>query len=498
MGNVFLNGLADATNYGLTENGAVKHLSTRNLLLDMFALGGAYRTRSDADVILLFKNALETDETYALKCLFYLRDARGGQGERRFFRACMRWLATERPEAAKRNMNLISEYGRWDDLYCFIDTPLQEDALEIIKNQLVIDLESVKQDNTAVSLLGKWLKSCNTSSKESRYLGNITREYLGLTQKQYRQTLSLLRTRINIVEKLMSENRWDEIEFDKIPSKAGLIYKNAFARRDIIKEKYAQFAKDTTTKVNAGTLYPYEVVQKATTQMFIHEGFHGSDVDRAMVNKYWDNLKDYLEGGEFNGLAVVDTSGSMRGTPLDVAISLGMYCAEKANGPFHGHYISFASRPQLIKVEGVDFVDKVYRIYKTNLIDNTNIEAVFKLLLDTAIENKCEQEDLPQNILIISDMEFDCGTSMYNYSEDKISTLMENIAEEWELNGYKLPHLIYWNVDARTNNIAQLGNGPISFVSGMSPSIFQTIISGKTGVDLMYETLNAERYNAIK
>ena len=498
MGNVFLNGLADATNYGLTENGAVKHLSTRNLLLDMFALGGAYRTRSDADVILLFKNALETDETYALKCLFYLRDARGGQGERRFFRVCMRWLATERPEAAKRNMNLISEYGRWDDLYCFIDTPLQEDALEIIKNQLVIDLESVKQDNTAVSLLGKWLKSCNTSSKESRYLGNITREYLGLTQKQYRQTLSLLRTRINIVEKLMSENRWDEIEFDKIPSKAGLIYKNAFARRDIIKEKYAQFAKDTTTKVNAGTLYPYEVVQKATTQMFIHEGFHGSDVDRAMVNKYWDNLKDYLEGGEFNGLAVVDTSGSMRGTPLDVAISLGMYCAEKANGPFHGHYISFASRPQLIKVEGVDFVDKVYRIYKTNLIDNTNIEAVFKLLLDTAIENKCKQEDLPQNILIISDMEFDCGTCMYGYSENKISTLMEDIAKEWELHGYKLPHLIYWNVDARSNNIAQLGNGPISFVSGMSPSIFQTIISGKTGVDLMYETLNAERYNAIK
>lgn len=498
MGNVFLNGLVDATNYGLTENGAVKHLSTRNLLLDMFALGGAYRTRSDADVILLFKNALETDETYALKCLFYLRDARGGQGERRFFRVCMRWLATERPEAAKRNMNLISEYGRWDDLYCFIDTPLQEDALEIIKNQLVIDLESVKQDNTAVSLLGKWLKSCNTSSKESRYLGNITREYLGLTQKQYRQTLSLLRTRINIVEKLMSENRWDEIEFDKIPSKAGLIYKNAFARRDIIKEKYAQFAKDTTTKVNAGTLYPYEVVQKATTQMFIHEGFHGSDVDRAMVNKYWDNLKDYLEGGEFNGLAVVDTSGSMRGTPLDVAISLGMYCAEKANGPFHGHYISFASRPQLIKVEGVDFVDKVYRIYKTNLIDNTNIKAVFKLLLDTAIENKCKQEDLPQNILIISDMEFDCGTCMYGYSENKISTLMEDIAKEWELHGYKLPHLIYWNVNARTNNIAQLGNGPISFVSGMSPSIFQTIMSGKTGVDLMYETLNAERYNAIK
>lgn len=499
MSNVFMNGLKNATNFGYTENGAVKHNTTTSDLLDMFAMGGAYRSRSDEDVILLFKNALAEDEVYALKCLFYLRDVRGGQGERRFFRVCMKWLATEHPEAARRNMNFISEYGRWDDLYCFIDTPLEEDALLVIKEQLGKDLVSVQVPNIAVSLLGKWLKSCNASSKETKRLGNITRKYLGMTQKQYRKTLAVLRSRINIVEKLMSENRWDEIEFDKIPSKAGLIYKNAFARRDVIKAKYEAFAKDTSTKVNAGTLYPYEVVEKTIRRVDWCGKYHGSDTDRAMLNKYWDNLTDYFNEQPFNGIAVVDTSGSMCGTPINVAISLGMYCAEKANGPFADHYISFASRPQLIKVEGTDFVDKVARIYGTNLVDNTNIEAVFDLLLNTAIKNNCSQEDLPQNVIVISDMEFDYARGCYSgTSSAERLTLMEKIAEKWAQHGYKLPHMIYWNVNARSNNIAQLGNGPISFVSGMSPSIFQTILSGKSGKDLMYEALDAERYNAIK
>ena len=238
-----------------------------------------------------------------------------------------------------------------------------------------------------------------------------------MNHKQYRKTLSILRERINVLERLMSENRWDEIEFDKIPSKAGLKYKNAFARRDIIKAKYEAFAKDATTKVNAKALYPYEVVDQAIKCGRISNGwsiryrdYDPEDVDRLMVNKYWDNLADYFNGATFNGIAVVDTSGSMtRGdaaAPINVAISLGMYCAEKAKGPFANHYISFASRPQLIETKGVDFVDKVQRIYRTNLVDDTNIEAVFDLLLDTAIKNHCTQDDLPQNVIIISDMEF--------------------------------------------------------------------------------------------
>lgn len=509
--NALLNGMKNTANYTLTENGGVTHKTTRSDLLDMFAMGAAMRNRSDSDVILMFRKAFAENPVYALKCLFYIRDVRGGQGERRFFRVIMKDLAMHEVDAARRNLQYVPEFGRWDDLYTFIGTPLQNDALQIMKDQLVLDMEC-----KTPSLLAKWLKSENTSSAESRRLGNVTRTFLGMNHKQYRKTLSILRERINVLERLMSENRWDEIEFDKIPSKAGLKYKNAFARRDIIKAKYEAFAKDTTTKVNAKTLYPYECVAEAIKVMggrrsgwgyYHYEEPTLDNVDRLMVNKYWDNLADYFNGATFNGLAVVDTSGSMTGSeasaPINVAISLGLYCAEKAKGPFANHYISFASRPQLIETDGVDFCDKVQRIYRTNLVDDTNIEAVFDLLLDTAIRNRCTQDDLPQNIIIISDMEFNMAVgggwrSRSHINTGNVETVLEGKTREWAARGYQMPHLIFWNVDARQNNIPMLGNGPISFVSGMSPTIFETIMSGKTGYDLMMDKLDSERYACIQ
>lgn len=511
--NRFMNGLVDNSNFTLTENGGVTHKTTKSDLLDMFAMGAAMRKRSDEDVILMFRKAYAENPVYALKCLFYIRDVRGGQGERRFFRVVMRDLAKQDTAAVVRNMRHIPEFGRWDDLYVFEGTPAEADAFALIKEQLNLDVTC-----KAPSLLAKWLKSENTSSRESRRLANITREYLGMTHKQYRKTLAILRERINVLERLMSEGRWDEIEFDKIPSRAGMIYKNAFARHDLERAKseknvqtYADFAKDSTTKVNAKALYPYECVAEAMKLFRTGSYWTMRDLpkldstDRLMVNKYWDNLADYFNGATFNGLAVVDTSGSMCGSeasaPINVAISLGLYCAEKANGPFAGHYVSFASRPQLIATEGVDFVDKVQRIYKTNLVDNTNIEATFDLLLDTALKTKCSQDDLPQNIIVISDMEFDSATSGWrsssNINSRNAETVLEGIARKWAQYGYQMPHLIFWNVQARQNNIPMLGNGPISYVSGFSPSIFETIMSGKTGYELMMEKLNSERYAVI-
>ena len=265
--NTFMNGLKEDNNYTLTENGALTHKTTNSALLDLFAMGAAYRNRSDEDCILLFKKAYKEDPKYALKCLFYIADCRGGQGERRFFRVCAKWLASHDPEAMRRNLIHIPTYRRWDDLYCFVGTPLEEDALAMIRHQLALDVES-----KTPSLLAKWLPSENTSSSKTVKLARITRKYLGWTPRIYRKTLSVLRTRINVLEKLMSEGRWDEIEFDKIPSKAGLKYKNAFARHDIERMKaekavqsYADFAKDTTTKVNAKALYHMKLLTKQFT-----------------------------------------------------------------------------------------------------------------------------------------------------------------------------------------------------------------------------------------
>ena len=516
MGNTFMNGLIDNTNFTYTENGGIIHKTTKSDLLDMFAMGAAYRNRSDEDVILLFKNAFEENPVYALKCLFYIRDIRGGQGERRFFRVCMTWLANNHTEAARRNLQHVAEYGRWDDLYVFVGTKLECEALQVIRGQLALDVQC-----KTPSLLAKWLKSENTSSRESQRLAKITRQYLNMTPRQYRKTLSILRKRINVLERLMSENRWDEIEFDKIPSRAGMIYKNAFARHDLERAKnenvqtYAEFARDTTKTVNAKALYPYECVSEAVNLM-IPRGWWGydrvnvdeNDVNRLMINKYWDNLTDYFQNSTFNGIAVVDTSGSMTGreasAPINVAISLGLYCAEKNSGPFADHYISFSSRPQLIRTKGVDFCDKVARIYETNLCENTNIEATFDLLLDVATDPRTKREDIPQNVIVISDMEFDSATSNYwggsrsNINSHNCETVMEGIARKWAQYGLELPHLIFWNVDARQNNIPMLGQGRVSFVSGFSPSIFETIMSGKTGYDLMMEKLNSERYEVIR
>lgn len=507
--NTFMDQLKNDTNYKYTENGALAHRTTNSAVYDMFAMGAAYRSRSDEDVILLFKNAFEENAELALKCLFYIRDCRGGQGERRFFRVCIKWLAENHPNRIQNLVQYLPEYGRYDDLFELFDTELEKQVIDIIRVQLTEDMASQKN---GISLIAKWLPSENASNARTILRAKKIRNELGITAKTYRKMLSKLREKIKVLEKLMSANRWDEIEFDKIPSRAGLIYKNAFARRDIIAKKYETFAKDKNTKVNAKVLYPYEVVNKALA------GFNGyseksnlSDIDRAMINKYWENLPDYLNGADCSMMCVVDTSGSMtRGdaaAPINVAISLGLYCAERMSGPFANHYISFASRPQLIKTEGIDFVDKVKRIYKTNLVDNTDLEAVFDLLLNTALKRKVKESDIPKTIVVISDMEIDRGTrdwvwydhrSKTNvWNQDSAATEMEKIRQKWARFGLTLPKLVYWNVDARNSTI--LDNGPdVTFVSGMSPTIFTQVLTGKTGWELCLETICSKRYEVIK
>lgn len=422
------------------------------------------------------------------------------QGERRFFHVVIRWLATKHTDAMRRNMKFIPIMGRWDDFYVFVGTPLEKDAFNLMYHQLALDVSC-----KTPSLLAKWLKSENTSSKESRHLAVITRNHFGMTAKQYRKTLSTLRERIRVLERLMSQGRFDEIEFDKIPSRAGLIYRNAFARRDMIKAKYEAFAKDTETKVNASALYPYECVAEA--MKVCHNSLE--DTSRLMVNKYWDNLEDYFHEKPFNGMAIVDTSGSMCGcdasAPINVAISLGLYCAEKAQGPFHNHFITFSSNPTFVEVKGADFCDKVERMSEADWGGSTNVEAAFDMMLDAAIQSHCTPQEIPKNLIIISDMEFnDCvttGTRSFNRWGCTITpsdTLFEVMSKKWASYGYTMPHLVFWNVQARQNNIPMLNDGNVSYISGMSPTIFEALLSGKTGYDLMMEKLDSERYASIQ
>lgn len=483
--NTFLNELKEQENYGVTENGAIKHNSTLDAVLDMFALGGAFRYRTDDDCIDLFGKAFDEDPELALKCLFYIGDCRGGQGERRFFRVCFRWLANFYPTVAGRNLPFIPEYRRWDDvLYSCIDTPIEDLAFALVKDQLAKDVQT-----STPSLLGKWLPSENASSTETRQIANKVRQYLGMSHKQYRKTLSVLRSRINVLEKLMSEGKWDQIQFDGIPSKAGLNYRNAFATREETKDRYKTFLESKDVKVNASVLTPVDVVHKAMNCP------RDNMMERKALNQYWKDLPDYYGDVEENGIAVVDVSGSMWGTPMEAAIGLGAYIAERGHGPFANHFITFSARPQLVKFRGADIVEKVNNCQNADWGYNTNIEAVFDLLLRTAQSKNTKPEDMPTRLYILSDMEFDYGLDLRHGTS--IDTLLESIAKRWRAAGYELPQVVFWNLDARSNNIPAIG-GRFSYVSGFSPVMIPQILGHVSAEEIMKEKLLSKRYAPIK
>lgn len=507
--NTFMNGLKKETNYTHTTNGALVHKSTLNKVFDMFACAGAMRQADDWDCINLFKEAYEESTELALKCLFWIRDIRGGAGERRYFRICYNWLAKNDPNAVIRNLEYVAEMGRYDDLYCLIGTPAESAMWDFIKKTVANDMKIIMEDKTgkkAISLIGKWLKSANCSSKESVKLGKKTAAALGMTAKQYRKTLSALRKRINVLETLMSANKWEEIDFSGIPSKAGLLYREAFQKHQA--ERYEEFINSKETKVNAGALFPYDIVgeviklDRDNWNWWRGTSTEFDPVQREVLNKYWANQTDYFNGKELDALCVIDTSGSMcsglgKSAPINVAISLGLYCAERAQGPFHNHYISFSSSPQLIETSGVDFVDKVQRIYRTNLCEKTNIEATFDLILKTIVDNNISAKEAPKRLIIVSDMQFDEARG-YDYCSDDDNTLMEHIRTKWEATtDVPFPVLIFWNVNAAKPTFPSLGKN-ISYVSGCSPTLFDAILSDKDGIEMMLDVLDKDKYKDIK
>ena len=494
--NEFLNALKTDTNYGYTENGGIKHKSTMSKVLDMFAMGGSMRNRSDDDILHMFKCAYGEDPTLALRCLFYLRDARGGQGERRFFRTCLKWMGDFMEDEVENIIPFVREYGRWDDLFELFGTHAESAMMGYVKWAI-----NKNEDH----LLYKWMPSINASSHNTKERGRKFAREFDMTEREYRKMLSEGRKACNLVESLMSQHNWNQIAFDKLPSRAGLLYKNAFMRREETRDRYMAFMNDKGTKVNASVLNPVDIAH----QIYNFFGWNGpSKTERQAWQKYWDNLKDYYNGREEPGIAVVDVSGSMTGTPLEAAVSMGAYIAERGKGPFQNHFITFSNNPELVEFTGIDIYDKFQRAVRADWGGSTNIEAVFNLLLATAIKHHTKPEDMPKTIYIFSDMEFNrCVTSgpiirdMWRHGEllssvDKVNTVIEQQVFKWQQYGYKVPNVVFWNLDARHDNIPAIGEG-FSYVSGFSMNMVECILSGKTGFDLLLEKLNSPRYSNI-
>lgn len=478
MSKAFLKYLEEEDNFTLTENGAIALKSTTNWCLDAFGMLGAMKDSSEDDILTIFYKAFAEDPETAMRLLFYIRDIRGGQGMRYVFRVILNDLAHTHPEIIKANFDNILFFGRGDDYLSLFNTPLEDDMIQYCYEVLKEDAESIEKGGDC-SLLAKWMPSENTSSQNSRYFARKFISGMHISARQYRKLLSSLRARINIVEAKMSANKWDEIDFSKLPSRASMIYSDAFFKHS--RDEYAKYLADVTAgkaKINANALFPVDIVQKAFGCT--------SEKDRVITDALWKALPDYFNGKEETGLCVVDVSGSMWGTPLYVALSLGLYCADKANGPYKDHFITFSSRPSLEKIKGNCLVDKLKSMSDSNWGMNTNIKAVFDLILKTALKNKLSPDDILSKLYIISDMQFDdCVIASERARESVVNaTLFENIKDKYSSYGYTMPAIVFWNVrNSKCGMFQMKDTDNCAIVSGYSPSLFKAVIEGTEWVN---------------
>jgi hypothetical protein len=471
-------------NFTETENGCLTNRSTLSEVLDFFALGGALRQRTESDIVRLFASSFGEDALLATRTAFYLRDVRGGQGERRTFRTILKYLANAHPDIVRKNLENIPFFGRWDDIFALVGTKCEKDAFELVRNQLASDVES---DHP--SLLAKWIKSNKNKTWLAIY--RKTREYLGMNSETFRKTIVALRKKIKIVETRMCANEWGEIEYDALPSRASLVHAKAFKKHD--GDRYDAFidcVKNGVKKINASTLYPYDIVRSIFKARF-------DEPDDESLNVLWDALPDYTRGE--NALVLADTSGSMqtnaKSLPLYVSVSLAIYFAERNAGPFQGYFMGFSRTPTFYKIRGTTIHEKVMSVKRaTSACENTDLIACFKLILDTAIQSGVGQEDMPTKLYIISDMEFDRA-----YPGNK-KTAYGTIDEMFASSGYARPALVFWNVNARRDQVPVTKDEHGTFlVSGASPSIFKNAMETRvaTPIDLMLDVLNSERYQRV-
>lgn len=484
----------------LTENGAVGYTTTGKELLDLNFMTSSLRNKSEEEIFKLFLKAFYEDKLLAIKWLFFLRD-REGMGERRSFRIILNGLGHQHPTIAKELISLVPEYGRWDDLYSLIDGDLTEYVAEFIHQQLNEDCGNYLNEKP-ISLLAKWLPK--ESTKKYKKVYNILLKKFNMTPKEYRRGVSKLRKYLDVVEVKMSANEWNKVNYNTIPSKANLLYKDAFLRHD--EERRNEYLEDLkngneNTKINAKVLMPHEIVHNYISPLY--DGWHLriKSYDETL-EQLWKSLPDYVDVEGFS-MFVRDGSGSMTDrigntniTCLDVSTALAIYFSEHCKGEYKDNFITFSNSPKVIDLSNCSSLrEKIEKCYAEDDWTNTDVYKVFKLVLDVAVKNQYTQEQLPKNIVIVSDMEFDDATTTRDYK-----TLFETIQVEYLLHGYDLPRLVFWNVCSRTGTIPLKTNkNGVCLVSGMSPTIMDMVLSGELDpYKCLVDKLNSSRYDAVE
>jgi hypothetical protein len=454
-----------------TENNMPAHSTSGNSVLDMFFKMGGTRSWGEEQIISLFEDAFSDDSILALKAMFYNRDVRGGQGERRSFRLMFGWLATSNPELAKRVIHLVPFYGRWDDLFAGLYTDIEQDVADFIYDALA-------EGNT---LAKKWMPREN---KKNKVIAHRLMELMNLSADEYRHLIAL---HGEVTENLMCENRWEDVNYNHVPSVASKKYRSAFGRHDA--DRYGKWlaaleSGDKSVKINAGAIFPHDIVRP-----YLH---NRSGVDRTLEAQ-WKALPDFVgEGVSF--IPVVDTSASMHGDlAWEVAFALGVYLAERNKSVFEGAYITFSSDAKLIMLDNGSLKTKVHTFVKNAIVADTNLESVYNLILSKAKAGKVAAEDMPTHILILSDMQFNQGV------EDPSFNAQEMMRAKFERAGYAVPQVVYWNLRSSEGTPVKYNETGTALVSGFSPSLMQSLLAGElTPEKMMLKVLNGERYAAVE
>lgn len=465
-----------------TENGMVTNSSSLNHCVDLFFQIGAMRGQDKTRLINAFTKAFAENPLTAMKLLFWARDVRGGAGERKVFRDIMSYLAENRTEVMAKNLHLVSEFGRWDDLLPCVGTALEKQALDLIAKGL----------EAKNGLCAKWMPRPNVSNREKKRWAKALRSYLNLSPKEYRK---LLVANSNTVEQLMCAKEWSKIDYNKLPSKAMSDYMKAFSKND--KERFAAYITslekgEAGVKINAGAVYPYDIVKNA-----LNGSARGADAQ-------WLALPNFLEGSKERFIPIVDTSASMFWDSArisgdlyagHVAQSLGLYIAERNEGPFKDAFITFNTNPELVIVKG-SLSERLNQVRRLSVGGSTNLQGVYELVLRQAKMHNVPESEMPTMFIIFSDMEFNQGTSGHVNN-----TAQQMIEKMYADAGYKVPKVVYWNLAARNdkNKPVQFDKGNTALVSGFSPSLLSSVLGGKemSPYSMMMDVIGSERYSVV-
>ena len=456
-----------------TTNGMKAYSTIGNEIVSLFYNIGASRGK---DIIPAFSKAYAENSELALRVAMWARDVRGGAGERKLFRDILNYLEVTDPDAAKSLLPKIPEIGRWDDIFVFKTPELKHDAFTLAAAAL----------RASNGLMAKWAPR-EKSAKSG--IAQEFRKFLGWSPKYYRKTLVAL---TNVVEQKMCANAWDDINFNHVPSLASTRYKKAFARHTPNFATYVQalIKGDPSVKINTAAVYPYDVLKGIGNY-----GYNKIEQDHVIAQ--WDALPNYI--GNASILPLVDVSGSMTCsaggnssiTCMDVAISLGLYVSDKNTGKFKDTFLTFSTNPELITLQG-NIVEKALQMKSSNWAMSTNLNAAFDKILAVATQFNVPPSEMPEILLILSDMVFDSSVS---YNE----TAMEMIERKYKDAGYTPPSVVFWNINASGNSPVKSHKSKAALVSGFSPSLLLSVLSADmdefTPEGICLKTIMVDRYS---